>query len=151
MFDLIGDLSFGQSFGGLQSGSTHSWVTAVKETIEFSGLQPAIIAYPFLAKIIGLFVSNGNKGREKHLAYAKRCVDERLGLKTDRKDFLSYIVRHNSDESTTSQEIFAISATLVLAGLDTYVVPSRSRRKFLENTQLYVLALRRSSPPRRTT
>ena len=121
-FDLIGDLSFGEPFNCLEKGEYSDWVAMVFnsfKTIAFlnitKNLAPLdkvarrLIPKSMKAKKIKLFMGNSGK------------VDRRLAMKTDRHDFLSYIIKNdesaeNKDSTLAKEELYANSTLLVLAG-----------------------------------
>jgi hypothetical protein len=51
-FDLIGDLAFGEGFGGLDSGGYHHWVAAVIGSMKAIPLLRGMKEYPVLFKVI---------------------------------------------------------------------------------------------------
>lgn len=121
-FDLIGDLSFGEPFYCLEKGEFSDWVAMVYnsfKTIAFlnitKNLAPLdkvakmLIPKSMKAKKIRLFMGNSGK------------VDHRLAMKTDRHDFLSYIIKtdesvEDEDSTLAKEELYANSTLLVLAG-----------------------------------
>jgi len=56
------------------------------------------------------------KKAAENRAITTHMAERRMAKKTDRKDFMSYILRYNDEKGMTRQEIEAISRTLVVAG-----------------------------------
>lgn len=50
-FDIIGNLAFGQSFGGVESGTEHFWVSIVVKSLRMGALADCFKRFPWLAVI----------------------------------------------------------------------------------------------------
>ena len=62
---------------------------------------------------------NFMKERRTLLNYTKLATEERLATKTDRKDFMTYIQRHNDERGMSTPEILGTSNLLLVAGSET--------------------------------
>ncbi|PWY82364.1 benzoate 4-monooxygenase cytochrome P450 [Aspergillus eucalypticola CBS 122712] len=122
-FDLIGDLAFGQSFGGLDSKEYHYWVSTIFEFIKAIAFARFKDDYPMVFNALKRFLP-------KHLLEAKRRQDEyswntvqtRLHDQTDRgqADFMQSMLRHRGDkDGLTDEELAANASILVIAGSET--------------------------------
>ncbi|KAL9033110.1 MAG: hypothetical protein Q9214_007665, partial [Letrouitia sp. 1 TL-2023] len=134
-FDVIGDLAFGQPFGSLETGQQHSWITMIFKAIKMVQIQRIAAFYPIVLgpylKLTALYASKfggggggGGSARAQHAAYSAQVAAKRLATKdTDRKDFMSYILRHNNSSTPelgmTEAEIKQNAKILVLAGSET--------------------------------
>lgn len=98
--DIIGDLSFGESFGGLASGTFHPWLENMFNTLK---------AFTFIRETLHLpsFLVNGAMAcvpkhmMEHHKAsmdFGAAATQRRLQKGNGRPDFMSYILRHKDDE-----------------------------------------------------
>ena len=93
-FDVIGDLSFGESFEALEKGVYHTWM---HNTFHFiADLRFIIVAlrYPVLRQIVLFLLRNLpylNRVKEEHEGFVLKKAEKRLQLKTDRKDFIHYV------------------------------------------------------------
>jgi cytochrome P450 len=56
----------------------------------------------------------------EHEGYAKAKTLRKLVEKTDRKDFLSYVLRYNDERGITEDEIVANAVVLIVAGSESY-------------------------------
>jgi len=120
-FDVIGDLSLGDSFGCLDKSDYHPWVAAVYNAFKLLHMTGAIGKFPFLKAILDRLVPQSLKDAElNHYSFTKTKVETRMRLATDRPDFMSYVLRENGKESgMTDKEIVASFAILLLAGSET--------------------------------
>jgi len=121
-FDLIGDLCFGESFDALRNEEYHSWIAQIFAGLKFARLfrlfrQYPLFGYPILASL-QLFPSL-SKARYRHAQYTKDKTARRLDAQTERRDFMSYILRHNDEKGMTRAEITKTSALLIIAGSET--------------------------------
>lgn len=120
-FDIIGDLTFDQSFNCLEKEAYHEWIPFV-----FGGIKALLISselrrYPLIMPIL-MWLSRKEilNAREKGLRFTRERVDHRISSSTDRLDFLGYILRHDGKETEMNRgEIEATSSILVLGGSDT--------------------------------
>ena len=78
-FDVIGDLSFGESFGCLEKGDFHFWITLIFEAVKAGAIQqatrrfakPGSTTQQFLMNLIPKELA---KRRADHLAYSRKKV-----------------------------------------------------------------------------
>lgn len=124
-FDVIGDLSFGLLFHGLETNSYHPWLTMIFAVLEGTvwihfvrRVAPRALVpwlYPrFMPKRLRSVSSD-------HLRRTVAAVEQRIDSgNTAREDFMSYILRHNSEEKgMTRGEIMENSSSLIIAGSET--------------------------------
>ncbi|GKZ77674.1 hypothetical protein AnigIFM56816_011415 [Aspergillus niger] len=122
-FDLIGDLAFGESFGGLDSTEYHYWVSTIFEFIKAIAFARFKDNYPMMFQVLERFLP-------KHLLEAKRRQDEyswntvqkRLHHQRDRgqADFMQSMLRHRGEkDGLTDEELAANASILVIAGSET--------------------------------
>ena len=120
-FDIIGDLAFGDSFNCLRDSRYHPWVTLIFSNVKavaWSRVAQQIPgAHSLLMKLAPKEVVA--KGRE-HVELCKSQANKRLAEKTDRPDFMSYIIRHNDKETGMSlAEIHANTYVIIIGGSET--------------------------------
>ncbi|MCJ1354164.1 MAG: hypothetical protein MMC33_004151 [Icmadophila ericetorum] len=124
-FDVIGDLAFGEPFGGLENEGFHFWIDTFMDSFRFLGILRAIILYPPLKVLLPLMIKFFPKlpnAREKHTEYTKATLGKRLNSSTphpERKDFVDYILRYNDEKGMSVPEIEKTSEVLILAGSET--------------------------------
>jgi cytochrome P450 len=117
-FDIIGDLSFGESFGCLGDSKYHWWVSTITDAVKASVYLKILWFYPFLGVLARLLIP-------KHLMQKRAdtfnlgCekVDRRLKGDMARPDFTSYIVKHDHGGKGMSRgEVDANAASFAVAG-----------------------------------
>jgi hypothetical protein len=113
-FDIIGDLSFGESFGGLKSGIPHLWMKAFFDflkpstclmqlmTIPVIGWLVPILALPLLRK--GIFM----------VGFTREKIAKRMEQATTRPDFMAYVLKHNEEKGLSEKEILADFGILMI-------------------------------------
>jgi len=120
-FDMIGDLSFGESFGCLEGARYHPWIDMLFNSIKMTVLAAASALIPMGEVLLALTVGvKGMKIRQTHMDLTVEKVSKRLEIKTDRNDFMKYILRETDDgRKMTTQEIMATCWHLIIAGSET--------------------------------
>jgi cytochrome P450 len=88
-FDMIGELTFGESYECLETGTYHPWVKPIVELTHYSGILANLGFYPkfqeLLLKMFGGFICRRMEFHQKH----SRAALERRAAKPDRTDLLS--------------------------------------------------------------
>lgn len=91
-FDIIGDLTFGEPFHGLEKGEYHIWIATIFQNLRLFPILRTTRAYPPTGTIIfslaRLFPSV-LKARSKHQAFCSNKTMQRIEKKTDRRDFMT--------------------------------------------------------------
>lgn len=125
-FDIIGDLTFADSFHSLDDGEYHPWVLGIFKAILGGGLNRVTQQYPFMRpffKLFGSSATNLKKERENRTlasekAMARKAQGESPG---GRRDFMTYMLRKTRDGQPGFDDLDIItnSPTLVTAGSET--------------------------------
>lgn len=99
--DLIGDLSFGENFGGLDNGNLHPWLQNIFTTLKtFTFMREIIRLPPFIVNAAMACIPKSMvEHRKKALSFGAEAVARRMALETDRPDFMSYILGNKGDEA----------------------------------------------------
>ncbi|XHG05829.1 hypothetical protein AWENTII_009043 [Aspergillus wentii] len=100
-FDLIGDLAFGEPFGGLDSSEYHSWVSTVFAFVKVVPYLKASDSYPLFCKALLLFLPKGFlEGWKIQIHHASTTVQKRLNNPParDRGDFMDSMLRHQGQK-----------------------------------------------------
>ena len=134
-FDLIGDLSFGENFGCLDTGDYVPFVRATESISKELTFMQMFIYYR-LQKVKQLFMPKGVAGaRFQNVKRAMDTVDRRINRETDRKDFLYYILAANDEKGMSRAEINVNAFSLSIAG-------SESTATLLSGATFYLLTHR---------
>ncbi|CAO1603165.1 hypothetical protein XANCAGTX0491_006757 [Xanthoria calcicola] len=121
-FDIIGDLALGESFGGLESGENPTYIRDAIEAIKFLGVLRIAALYPAMhlaLRVLGIIMPSLTAKRVAFIELTKATVEKRLDAKTDRKDIMTYILRHNDDRGMSRAEIIDNSRAMLYAGSET--------------------------------
>ncbi|KAI9754984.1 MAG: hypothetical protein M4579_004458 [Chaenotheca gracillima] len=119
-FDVIGDLTVGESFHCLEGADYHPWVSFLFEAIKSSVFIMASRRYPFMKRFIRWAVPERVlRRREDHLRYTAEHVDKRLTMDMARPDFVSYILRGQDEKGMSTKEMHSNCSTILVAGSET--------------------------------
>ena len=119
-FDIVADLTFGESFHNLDRAENHPWVKAVEADMGMAVRLSQTYAVPGLSAVVGWLLP-WVLGSNHHAAYQYSAVktQERLERGQERPDFMTHILRHNDEKGLTREEIDADVSTLINAGSET--------------------------------
>ncbi|KAF4627434.1 hypothetical protein G7Y89_g10724 [Cudoniella acicularis] len=120
-FDIIGDLTLGESFNSLQESGYHPWVSFLLVHFKSSAFLAQARKYPLFAKLLMKFIPKEViQGRIGHAKFAKEKVLSRMEMGTERPDFMTGVLKHNDKETgITVEEIIPTFAILIVAGSET--------------------------------
>ncbi|KAL8992647.1 MAG: hypothetical protein Q9169_006936 [Polycauliona sp. 2 TL-2023] len=135
-YDVIADLTLGEPFGELETGRSHfytrflpnmffwnEWLKPnrnIFEAIKYLGLFRFAALYPVVNlafKLVPIVMPSLTARKEAHREFTKAKVEKRLDLKTDRKDFMAYVLEHNDGEQgMTRSELITNADFFIIAG-----------------------------------
>ncbi|PGG97502.1 hypothetical protein AJ79_09172 [Helicocarpus griseus UAMH5409] len=122
-FDVIGELAFGESFGGVKSGKTHFWISVVLESMGQSSLSDFLQRFPLLGRIYlklnPRWMEKLVAGSQKHESYTLELINRRIKKQTDRKDFMSYLLQNRDEYKISDIQLAAHASDFVIAGSET--------------------------------
>jgi cytochrome P450 len=123
IFDLIGDLGFGESFNCLQSKEFHPWVEMIFKSLRAATLKSSLRYYPRLDWLLGLAIPKSVMMKKmEHWSLAVDKVNRRLNLEKDRMDLIGGIRRDDEGkEGLRLVEIQATASVIIVAGSETTV------------------------------
>lgn len=120
LFDLFGDLCYGESFGCLREGKSHPWIDIIGESIQafaYIGLARRI---PGLQKLmLRMMPKKKIEQAEWHTKFSSDLADKRMAMVTDRPDFMSFILKYNDEKGLSVPEIRSNSNVLIPGGSET--------------------------------
>lgn len=103
-FDIIGDLTLGESFDCLQQTSYHPWVSFILTYFKSSAFLATAKQYPVLTPLLLWFIPKSLvKGRTQHAMFTKEKVEKRIDSDTARPDFMNNVLRHNDQQVSDSR------------------------------------------------
>ena len=119
-FDVIGDLCFGESFHCLETAENHPWIAAIFPGLKIAQLLTIFHHFPPLDKIVRWALPFVMAERYKeNFTFTSQKIDQRIATKSERPDFMKYILENNYPGGMTREEISSTTALLVLAGSET--------------------------------
>lgn len=122
-FDIIGDLAFGEPFGGLDNSEYHYWVATVFQFVKAIPFKKLGDAYPLLAKAVFAVAPKGlMEAHQRQIEHSKVTVQKRLrnSAAFDRSDFMDSMLRDRDGKNRLSEpELEANSNILIIAGSET--------------------------------
>ncbi|KAH6680155.1 cytochrome P450 [Halenospora varia] len=124
-FDVIGDLSFGESFGCLERGDFHFWITLIFDAVKAGAIEQATRRFATAGSSTQMFMmkfipNELRKRRADHLSYSREKVMRRLqDTKSERKDFMHYILKQGEHYDLSQDEVIVNAALFIVAGSET--------------------------------
>ena len=119
-FDVTGDLCFADSFRCLEAGDNHPWVAAVYRGVKFAQMLTVFDYFPPMSAIVKWCIpSSVLEKAQENFIYTRTKIDQRIASKSDRPDFMKYILEHNYEGGMTREDINSTVTLLVLAGSET--------------------------------
>lgn len=123
-FDIIGDLTFAQSFGCLDDSNYHPWISMLFVFIKAGVLGFMLGQIPWLQPVIKkVFVPKGIlEKRHLHAQMTRERVQERLLQKTNHPDFVRYILDAKKDGIVWRRSRYTL-CVLICLSLDRKQLP----------------------------
>lgn len=104
LFDMAGDLIFGESFGCLEETRYHPWVKLIFMHIKGIAISTALIRFPFAGAIIKMMTpKNVAQDIRTHNEFTKAQVAKRMAYPNPRPDFMESMIR--AHEENVRQEL----------------------------------------------
>ncbi|KAJ5159396.1 uncharacterized protein N7482_006400 [Penicillium canariense] len=123
-FDVVGDLTFGESFGCLETGEVHPWLRSMSDTAKAFQVIRACQEIPLIGQysttvLPRIFRVGVIKKSQEHFAFTEGKLRRRLDRKEPRADFLGPILQKPDGKGLSYPELLTHSSILILAGGDT--------------------------------
>jgi cytochrome P450 len=125
-FDIVGDLSFAQSFDALKTRTTHPWIVSFFASFKTGTILSELASIPALRlPLLALVIPMRMSGRNKLLrSYCGEKIKKRIAMgKLDRPDFLGKVLaqneKHDDNSNLSMAEISATFNILMIAGSET--------------------------------
>lgn len=118
VFDISGSLSFGASYGCLDSAAFHESLQLATYSIKASVLMAACRYFPLLFKLMTWTIARTAQSKQKqHVSFSQKTVRERLQKPTSRPDFLHHM--QSSSRILSDTEIEANAGVIASASTNT--------------------------------
>jgi cytochrome P450 len=121
-FDIMAELSFGESLKLLERGDYVPWVHMIFDGLKGSVMRIVFLEIPILGPLLNaISISTLRKKSKEHMQFAAELVDRRLNQANfDKPDIWSFVLRHNEDgKGLTLPQMHANSAVFMVAGSET--------------------------------
>lgn len=119
-FDIMGDLTFGESLGMLDGNSYHPWVSAIFAGFHFGTYLHAIRRFPLAEKILLLLIPQSIKDKQRlHQEFSTQRVDRRLETDLERPDIWGLVLNKTGNNGLTKQEMYANANMFMIGGTET--------------------------------
>lgn len=93
VFDIIGDLALGESFGCLNGADFHPWIRGITDAAKAMWLLTAASMYPVAKRVTNwLFATVATRGFQMHMNMVKPMMARRMAQGTDRPDMINPII-----------------------------------------------------------
>ncbi|PVI04792.1 cytochrome P450 [Periconia macrospinosa] len=121
-FDLIGDLSFGESFGCMENSSYHPWVKMLFMYMKTMVFLASTRFFPVIERVLmALVPPTMRRMQDEHYSIAQKKIQQRMNLEKRRDDFMTPVLGHlNKDFKNMSiEEVESTYQMLIIAGSET--------------------------------
>lgn len=125
-FDIIGDLTFADSFHCLDGGEYHPWVLGIFKALLGGGLLRVGAQYPFMRPLFQYFGTSAKnlqmESDNRRLANEKAMARKALGESpNDRRDFMTYMLKKTRDGKPGYDDVDILmnAPSVVTAGSET--------------------------------
>ncbi|KAJ6118910.1 hypothetical protein N7471_013530 [Penicillium samsonianum] len=113
--DIIGDLAFGESFGGLEKNEMHPWLENLFGSVKIYSFFRELSRYPSWMTYITIALISPRRQlvhSNKAIEFGAEQAQKRIKRGTERPDFMSYLL-------LSEDEIAISSITWIIAGSET--------------------------------
>lgn len=122
-FDLIADLCFGKSLGGLETGQPNAWIHKIEKMLKIMPIMMLVTSFPSLMMLFNFLLGKKmQQARKDHQDYAASLAMNRIQGKeqADRGDFMDFILRSRGEaHQLTDEELVHNADLLMVAGSET--------------------------------
>ncbi|KAI2628687.1 putative cytochrome P450 [Hypoxylon sp. NC1633] len=133
-FDILGEMSFGESFGSVAQGHPHFWSEMFTEHLFAITVVDMLRRYPLFVTLGKLALPLTTALREKHTALSREKVARRLNSKNPRADFMSRLISKVESGEMEMEELTAHASTLTVAGGETVATSLAATTYYLLHT-----------------
>ncbi|KAJ0122747.1 isotrichodermin c-15 hydroxylase [Diaporthe amygdali] len=120
-FDIIGDLVFGESFGCVDQGQFHPWISFIFSNLTNMMYAQMITTMGYLGSFIQALVPERVMAQAiAHAQSTRDKVDRRLARKDVRPDLISGMMhRIGAEGGISREELYADAQIMIMAGSET--------------------------------
>ncbi|KAI0534394.1 putative cytochrome P450 [Xylaria digitata] len=140
-FDILGEMSFGESFGSVAQGHPHFWSQMFTEHLFAITVIDMLRRYRFFTALGKLLLPLTMSLREKHTQLSRDKVARRLNSTSSRADFMSLLINKVRTGEMDMEELTAHASTLTVAGGETVATFLASATYYLLNNPITLARL----------
>jgi hypothetical protein len=119
-FDIMADLTFGESMGLLEAQEYSPWLQGIFDGIFYACVSRAFQYFPTLWKVVQLFIPRSvHEAAEASVKHSADRVDKRLAMDTERPDIFGLVLKHETGSKMPRREMHANADLLMIAGTET--------------------------------
>ncbi|KAF1923390.1 cytochrome P450 monooxygenase [Didymella exigua CBS 183.55] len=120
-FDIMADLTFGESLNQLSDSGYHPWVWAVFSHIKLISLSRVCREWPGLSELFqNLLPKDAKEKRRQHLEFSANMLKKRMARETERPDIWTFVSRNAGQKGGLhATELNSNGAFFMLAGTET--------------------------------
>lgn len=119
-FDIMADLTFGESMGLLETQEYSPWLQGIFDGIYYACVSRAFQHFPTLWKVVQLFIPRSvYEAAEASVKHSADRVDKRLAMDTERPDIFGLVLKHETGSKMPRSEMHANADLLMIAGTET--------------------------------
>ncbi|KAI1376450.1 cytochrome P450 [Hypoxylon crocopeplum] len=116
-FDVMGELTFGESFDAVARGETHFWISLLNDSAHAAILPSFIRKAPILVLAMPFMLSvSAIKSLKKHYSYTLATVRRRLNRPSPERDIFTPVLEQGG---VTETQLVALAQAMIIAGADT--------------------------------
>ncbi|KAE8337772.1 hypothetical protein BDV24DRAFT_154053 [Aspergillus arachidicola] len=119
-FDIIGDLSFGESFGCLKGSNYDEWIESIFQAFPFVTALQALSFTPLFKEVLLALVPQSMRDRRERLRdFTRQKMLRRVAIAEERPDLIEGLLKKKEELGLTIDKLTANAETLVVAGSET--------------------------------
>ncbi|KAF3031157.1 hypothetical protein E8E12_000776 [Didymella heteroderae] len=120
-FDIMADLTFGESLHQLTDSAYHPWVWAIFSHMKMIALYRVCREWPGITQLLRTMLPKDAKEKQRqHLNFSVSLLDKRMACKPERPDIWSFVTRDTGQEGALlPTELHSNGALFMLAGTET--------------------------------
>ncbi|KAI4858863.1 putative benzoate 4-monooxygenase cytochrome P450 [Hypoxylon rubiginosum] len=118
-FDIVTDLSFGEPLGALSRGAPDPYIDGFFKSCRLFPIIPLLYEYSFVRLLFNLSMKIQAVKGSQEMGYlaTKEKVERRMSQdRTEKKDFMTYILHYNDEKGMSIPEIIGSTTVFVNAG-----------------------------------
>ncbi|KAI0883156.1 cytochrome P450 [Annulohypoxylon maeteangense] len=130
-FDVMGELTFGESFNAVASGQTHFWISILSDSAHAAILPSFIRRAPSLILMIPFMLSlTALRNLKKHYSYTLETVRRRIARSdTAERDIFTPVLEQEG--GITERQLVSLAQAMIIAGADTVTTAMTTALYFL--------------------